>query len=494
MSLNATGPSNLSGACCLALWSLLGAAKVAFPGSQLYNLSRSSYFSQQEAEVQPLCVVAPSTVDDVSTALKSITSIAASLPDEERSTCDFAIRSGGHAPIAGAANIERGVTFDLRDLNAIELSSDRTIASVGVGATWGKVYAILDPLNRSVAGGRAAQVGVGGLTTGGGISYFSPRYGWTCDTVQNFEVVLANGTVVNANADENPDLLVALRGGSNNLGVVTRVDLTAFEQGPLWGGAVSYSVDTIDQQLKATAEFSIAETYDEYSSLIAIYTFSSAHAATIINSIKYTKPEENPPAFQPFTEIPSLQNTLRIASLSDISAEEGSSSPNGKRQLATVTTFESSLPMLNATYRHWNTSLAAIQGVPGIVWSFYLEPLPPSIYARAGTDNSLGLSDASGSLMVALLGAIWNDDADDEQIEKVSRELLTAIENDSRDMDAYHPFVYLNYAAPWQDPIASYGEASVERLSRVARDVDPRGVFTANVPGGFKIPGDRSVE
>ncbi|OOF94119.1 hypothetical protein ASPCADRAFT_208674 [Aspergillus carbonarius ITEM 5010] len=331
MPLNTTGPSDWSGACCLALWSLLGETKVTFPGSQLYDSSRSSYFAQQEAQIQPLCVVAPSTVDDVSTALKSLTSIAASLADEEKPTCNFAIRSGGHAPVAGAANIQAGVTLDLRGLNAINLSTDQTITSVGVGATWGEVYAILDPLNRSVAGGRVAQVGVGGLTTGGGISYFSPRYGWTCDTAQNFEVVLANGTIVNANADENPDLLIALRGGSNNLGVVTRVDLTTFEQGLLWGGSVFYSFDTIDQQLKATAEFSAAETYDEYASLIASFAFSGAHGATIVHSIEYTKPEENPPAFQPFTEIPSFYNTLRIAPLSSLSAEQGAYSSNGKR-------------------------------------------------------------------------------------------------------------------------------------------------------------------
>ncbi|PWY87378.1 putative oxidoreductase [Aspergillus heteromorphus CBS 117.55] len=491
---NATGSSDLSGACCLTLLSLLGSSQVTFPGSQAYEFSRSSFFSQQEAQLQPRCVVAPTGVEDVSTILQSLTSIGTSLPEGERSVCDFAIRSGGHTPFAGAASIDGGITIDLQGLKAIEVSSDRATVSVGPGATWGEVYSFLDPLQLTVAGGRVAQVGVGGLTTGGGISFVSPRYGWTCDTVQNFEVVLANGSIIHANADEHPDLLGALRGGSNNFGIVTRADLTAIEQGPVWGGNVYYALDTIDQQLQATAQFSDPETYDDYASLIVSLSFSGAQGAAIVNSIVYTRAEENPPAFQPFTEIASLSSTLRLANMSSITTELGSYSPNGHRQLFLETTFASTQSMLNATYRHWNTSLAAIREVAGIVWSVSLEPLPPSIYARASPENALGLSGTSGTLVVALLSATWNDATDDAAVAQVAREMFAAVEDDAHRLEAYHPFVYLNYAAPWQDPIASYGPESVERLRRVAWDVDPRGVFTANVPGGFKIPGEQSSE
>lgn len=60
--------------------------------------------------------------------------------------------------------------------------------------------------------------GVGGLTLGSGISYTSPRYGFTCDTALQFEVVLADGFIVKADAKSNPDLMWALRGGVNNFG------------------------------------------------------------------------------------------------------------------------------------------------------------------------------------------------------------------------------------------------------------------------------------
>jgi FAD/FMN-containing dehydrogenase len=73
-------------------------------------------------------------------------------------------------------------------LNSISVNTDHSVAGVGAGASWLDVYKYLDPLGITVAGGRNGAVGVGGLTLGGGISYFAPKVGWTCDTVVNFEV------------------------------------------------------------------------------------------------------------------------------------------------------------------------------------------------------------------------------------------------------------------------------------------------------------------
>lgn len=95
----------------------------------------------------------------------------------------------GHNPAAGFANIDHIVTIDMTTLSAIEVNTDNSIASVGAGATWLSVYQFLDPLNVSVAGGRNGAVGVGGLLLGGGIAHFSPRVGWACDNVANFEVI-----------------------------------------------------------------------------------------------------------------------------------------------------------------------------------------------------------------------------------------------------------------------------------------------------------------
>ncbi|EAW14269.1 FAD-binding oxidoreductase [Aspergillus clavatus NRRL 1] len=476
------------GACCLALSSVLG-NKVSFPGTTTYNSSLSSYFSQQNSDLHPKCIVSPTSAEDVSIAIRTLTSTPDVLDNYGGPHCHFAVRSGGHASIGGVSNIADGITIDLRGLNSININSDHTAVSVGVGATWGEVYAYLDPLGLSAAGGRAAQVGVGGLTTGGGISYLSPRYGWTCDTVSQFEVVLANGSVVEVNEKTNSNLLQALRGGSSNFGIVTRVDLGAFKQGRIWGGSVYYALDTAEEQIRAFAQLNSAEEYDEYASLITSFGYSGGQGSAVVNSIVYTKEEERPAVYEPFFKMPSLASTMRIAEMHEISMEQGSFSPDGKRQLSVVTTLVSSIAALNATYMRWNESLAPIRDVPGIVWSVSLEPLPPAIYARAASKNAMGLTGRTDALVVTLLSASWDNAADDARVEETARALFDGIEDDARRLGDYDPFLYLNYAAEWQDPIASYGKDSVHKLKRVRWEVDRRGVFQYNMPGGFKIPG-----
>ena len=67
----------------------------------------------------------------------------------------------------GSSNIAQGVTIDLAGMNSVSLSADKMTASVQPGAKWIQVYEALDPLGYAIPGGRAGDVGVGGLTTGG---------------------------------------------------------------------------------------------------------------------------------------------------------------------------------------------------------------------------------------------------------------------------------------------------------------------------------------
>lgn len=110
-------------------------------------------------------------------------------------------------------------------MNATTYDGDTKIASIQPGSNFGDAYTALDVYNVTIAGGRASVVGVGGFTTGGGYSFHSNSHGFACDNVANYEIVLANGSVVNANATWNSDLWKAQKGGSGNFGFVTRIDM-----------------------------------------------------------------------------------------------------------------------------------------------------------------------------------------------------------------------------------------------------------------------------
>ena len=159
---------------CVAL-SLALKDKVSYPNSGAYNASLRSYWSVQEEEVAPSCVVSPANVRDVATAVEILSTTTGS----RRSSavvCKFAIRSGGHTAHAGSANIDDGVTIDLSALDEITLSPDRSSVAIGPGQRWRNVYGALQPQNLSVSGGRAGGVGVGGLTLGGQPFFLSFRF------------------------------------------------------------------------------------------------------------------------------------------------------------------------------------------------------------------------------------------------------------------------------------------------------------------------------
>ena len=166
----------------------------------------------------------------------------------------------------------------------------------------------------------------------GGISYFSTRKGFVCDNVVNYEIVLASGQIVNANAKENPDLWLALKGGSNNFGIVTRFDVNTFEQGDFWGGFVFYAPSTFPQHLKALNDLTTSPDYDEYVHVIVSYGYGNGQFA-VTDTIYYTKgPSPNPPALQPFASIqPQLESTLRAANLQSFTDEQGQFTVDGGR-------------------------------------------------------------------------------------------------------------------------------------------------------------------
>ena len=175
------------------------------------------------------------------------------------------------------------------------------------------------------------------------MSYFGPRVGFASDNVLNYEIVLASGEIINANINENDDLLIALRGGGNNFGVITRVDIRTFEQGKMWGGGVFYNISTASAHLQALYNLNANPNYDEYATVIQSFGFSREVGFGVGNNYEYSKPEAYPAALSEFTSVkPELLNTERITNLTDITIEQAAFSPPGYRSVL------STLPITSA--------------------------------------------------------------------------------------------------------------------------------------------------
>jgi FAD/FMN-containing dehydrogenase len=104
------------------------------------------------------------------------------------SQCPFAVKSGGHSAFAGAATIEGGITVSFENMKGIKLSGDKKTVAVQPGNNWGNVLTALSTTGVTVVAGRIGDLGVGGLTLGGGISFITNEYGLACDNVASFDV------------------------------------------------------------------------------------------------------------------------------------------------------------------------------------------------------------------------------------------------------------------------------------------------------------------
>ena len=152
----------------------------------------------------------------------------------------LSVRGGGHG-FAGFGTNDGGVVLDLGKLADVTvIDKDRHLVRIGGGATWGQVAAALAPHGLAISSGDTRSVGVGGLTLTGGIGWKVRKYGLALDSVVAAEIVTADGHVVRAGTEENPELFWAIRGGGGNFGIVTAFEFAAHPTTDVFYGRIAF--------------------------------------------------------------------------------------------------------------------------------------------------------------------------------------------------------------------------------------------------------------
>jgi hypothetical protein len=144
-----------------------------------------------------------------------------------------------------------------------------------------------------------------------------------CDNVFEFEVVLADGSIVIASKTKNPSLFTVLKGGNNNFGIVTGFKFTTFDYDGLWGGFIIYPSTTVQDHFKALINFSNNIDKNPKGSVMAIPVYQSTVGTDLImTAYDYAEPVTRPAAYDEFFAIPgNISDTTRIRNMSSLAAE-----------------------------------------------------------------------------------------------------------------------------------------------------------------------------
>lgn len=142
-----------------------------------------------------------------------------------------------------------------------------------------------------------------------------------------------------------------------------------------------------------------------------------------------------------------------------------------------------------AAYETYVNALGPLKAIEGLTTSFTLQAYPKSLLEKTASrgGNSLGIDPLDGPLMSILLLSFWQNKEDDDKIHSTFKGVIEAVDQDAVTRGTAVPYKYMNYAAPFQDPIETYGKENKAKLQATSMKYDPEGLFQKGVSGGWKL-------
>jgi FAD/FMN-containing dehydrogenase len=197
-----------------------------------------------------------------------------------------AVRSGGHG-VGGHALCDGGLVIDLSPMKGIRVDPAARVARAEAGVLWGELDRETQLHGLATVGGIVTHTGIAGLTLGGGIGWLMRKHGATVDNLLSVDLVTAEGELLTASEDENPDLFWVIRGGGGNFGVVTSFEYRLHPVGPIvLAGPVFHPLEDAREVLAFYREL-IATAPDE---LTTIFELSVAPPAPFLPEDVHGKP------------------------------------------------------------------------------------------------------------------------------------------------------------------------------------------------------------
>ncbi|KAI0200277.1 hypothetical protein F4808DRAFT_164764 [Astrocystis sublimbata] len=473
--------------------------EVATPLSLPYISEQNEYWSSSSIALKPSCILFPTSAAEVSVIIQTI----------NEGNESFAIKSGGHNPNKYFSSVDGGPLISTARLNQAVLDSNTGVLRMGPGNRLDDIAAKLQGSGWTFVGGRIGNTGTGGLILGGGLSYMSAQYGWAASSALEFEVVLANGTVVIASDKENADLARALRGGGNNFGVVTTYTLQTYRQGNIWGGNVVFlhNKKVASNLLQAVRDFTEYNTDDRAAVIVTAERSTGLLIPELIDIelldtwiLFLFYDGATPPAniFKNFTEagVPVL-NTLKTQTYSDLIG--GSNWVVVKGSVVTIGTETIPLPssqdssmVMEDIHAHWRKVSTKTLSEPGGIASIAYQPFPRTIakQAKARAPDLIDADDDADRLILELNYSFipkgdYNKMADTlEATYSGIRERVTGWQQQGILSEMYCP-VFMNYGFYREDYWGRLKPESREFAQQVAAKYDPDEFFK-NRTGGWK--------
>jgi FAD/FMN-containing dehydrogenase len=379
---------------------------------------------------------------------------------------EVAVRGGGHNP-AGHCVCDDGLVIDLSLLRTVTVNADARIARADGGSTWLDFDGATQAAGLVTPGGIVGSTGVAGLTFGGGIGYLTAQYGLTCDNLVAAELVTPAGDVVRAGADENPELIWALRGGGGNFGVATSLQFRLHPLENVVGGTLVYGGNGVRDALRRFRDV-VARSPRELSCQ-AVLGVDESLAPTLAVLPCYTGSERDPEALRELRSAPGLlDDTLRAHTFLE---QQGLyDSAYGVNRHYWKGHFVSELP--DELLDELLLRIVSLGRRPGEILLESLHGAPND------TDIPAGAAGFRGAGFNVSAMATWQDAALDEDHIGWSRETAAAIEPWSFTGGSYAN--YMTGDEPLERVRAAFGPESFERLQALKQRYDPANVLRRN--------------